>query len=40
MLKVIFKSVIVKDGAFDFRVNEPFSALYTIPLENHKMWRA
>lgn len=40
LLKIIFKSVIVKDGAFDFRVNEPFSALYELPLENHHKWRA
>jgi hypothetical protein len=39
LLRIIFKSVIVKDGAFTFNINEPFSALYEVPLENRKMWR-
>lgn len=34
MLRILFKEVIVKDGKFSWRVNEPFASLYDIRLEN------
>jgi hypothetical protein len=38
LLKVVFKEVIIKEGKFQFRINQPFSALFEIPLENRGRW--